>query len=115
MPTHPLPPYFNSAMVQFLHGTKMTIVAHMIEAGESMDEGKEAMSVDYLKLLCKMFAEGENEEYYFGWVFLLLEWNLMARSDNIVQLHMNNLVWKDDVIVILMILIKNKDRSTGGQ
>ena len=102
MSTHSLPPDFNSAMGQFLQGMKRTIVTHKIEQGESMDEGKDAMSVDCLKLLCKKFAEGENAEYHFGWVFLLLEWNLMARSDNIVQLHMNDLMWKDDAMIMYM-------------
>jgi len=36
------------------------------------------------------------EEFLFARCFLVLEWNLMSRSDNIVQAHLFHITWEDD-------------------
>lgn len=39
-------------------------------------------------------------EYMFGWVYLLLSWNLMGRTNNIQDLHVNHITWENDSMVI---------------
>jgi hypothetical protein len=73
-----------------------------VENGESLDEGKEAMSFQCCKLLCRKFLEGEKDEYMFALLFLVLEWNLIARSDNIVNLAVGDLEWSDDCLIIFL-------------
>ncbi len=46
--------------------------------------------------MCKKFLEGEDDEYTFGHFFLTLEWNLMARSENVADCHAENIAWHDD-------------------
>jgi hypothetical protein len=52
--------------------------------GESLEEGKEAITFNCYQLLCRKFIWGEKDEYLFALLFLRLEWILIARSDNIV-------------------------------
>ena len=39
------------------------------------------------KTLCGVLHHGEGEDFIFAHVFLTMEWNLMARSDNCVNMH----------------------------
>ena len=75
------PPEFVTRMGTLLKGFKQTIVEQRVAAGETLEEGKEAMSFACLKLLCKKFMEEDRDEYHFAHPFLLLlEWNLIACS-----------------------------------
>ena len=113
-------------MSTLLKGFTRTIVGQRVEAGESLEEGKEVMSFECLKLLCKKFFEGQNDEYHFAHLFLLLEWNLIARSDNIVHLlyevtesyfrfpavhhrRLSDITWK----TVFLLLQKNQFKLVG--
>jgi hypothetical protein len=76
-------------MTTLLKGLKRTIqvVEQQVASGEALEEGKDAMSFACLKLLCQKFIEGNKDEYHFTHLFLLLEWNLIARSDNVSNFH----------------------------
>jgi len=67
-----LPPDFSTRMGTLLKGFKRTIVEQRIAAGETLEEGKEAMSFACYKLLCKKFFQGKKDEYHFAHLFLLL-------------------------------------------
>jgi len=45
-----------------------------------------------------MFKKG-GSEYIFAHCFMILEWNLMARSDNIVYTNISHMEWHDDSLV----------------
>ena len=60
------PPGFRNSMTTLLKGFTRTIVGQRVEAGESLEEGKEVMSFECLKLLCKKFFKGQNDEYHFA-------------------------------------------------
>ncbi len=42
------------------------------------------------KLMCKYFVEGDNDEYIFAIIFLILELILMLQQ-NVVDCHANNI------------------------
>ena len=44
------------------------------------------------------FLEDDDKEYIFATVFLTLEWNLMSRSENVVDCHAENLLWTEDTL-----------------
>jgi hypothetical protein len=90
------PPDDFQKLNRLLKALKRAIVSHKVAHGRSLEEGKRVMSLSCLRLLCQIFAGSSNDEYFFAWPFILLEWNLMARSDNIVNLHVNDLSWTDD-------------------
>ena len=109
------PPGFRNSMTTLLKGFTRTIVGQRVEAGESLEEGKEVMSFECLKLLCKKFFEGQNDEYHFAHLFLLLEWNLIARSDNIVHLHVNDFKWESDSLLIFLKRSKHDQEGQHGR
>ena len=56
------------------------------------------MSWKVYELICNIFLEGDDEEYIFAHAFLTLEWNLMSRSENVVDCHAENLLWTEDAL-----------------
>jgi len=109
------PAGFRDRMATLMKGFKRTIVEQRVAAGEPLEEGKEAMSFPCLKLLCKKFSEGDKDEYHFAHLFLLLEWNLMARSDNIVHLHVNDFEFQDDALLVYMKKTKTDQDGNHGR
>lgn len=109
------PPEFRERMTTLLKGLKRTIVEERVSAGETLEEGKDVMSFACLKLLCKKFLEGENDEYHFAHLFLLLEWNLIARSDNVANLHVNDFEFKDDSLLVYLKKTKTDQEGNDGK
>ena len=60
------------------------------------------MSFACLKLLCEKFVKGNRDEYHFAHLFLLLEWNLIARSDNVSNLHVNDFEFEGDSLLVYL-------------
>ena len=38
--------------------------------------------------------------------FSMLEWNIMARSDNVTSCHLNHIEWRNDILVIFLLTQK---------
>ena len=57
------------------------------------------MSYEVYKKLCELLFEGEDYEYEITHVFLKLEWNLLARSDNCLAMNVNHVQWENDSLV----------------
>ena len=109
------PPLFRDKMSTLMKGFKRTIVQQKVQSGESLEEGKEAMSFACYKLLCSKFFEGKKDEYLFALVFLTLEWNLIARSDNIVNLGLSDSEWSDNSLVIYLKKSKTNYEGANGK
>jgi hypothetical protein len=56
--------------------------------------------------MCKLFLGEEGEEFIFARCFLTLEWNLMARSENVVHAHMFHVTWDNDSLVFRFVKSK---------
>ena len=54
--------------------------------GRSLEEGKKGMSFEVYKLMRSKFIEMDIEDAVFAHLFLILQWNLMARSSNMTKL-----------------------------
>ena len=54
------------------------------------------MGFNVYKTICELMMKEHYEEYIFARVFLILEWNLMARSENVVDVHILHVHWEDD-------------------
>jgi len=100
---------FQNELANFMRGMKRKVAKQKEDLGTKADEGKTMMSFQVYELLCKLMMESEDNEYIFGHCFLTLEWNLMARSDNVVHSHVNHLEWRDDCLLYYML------RSKGDQ
>lgn len=81
---------------QFMGGIKRTVVREKRATGQSLDEGKKPMTFAVYKKMCEILYKGKDDEYTFAHAFLTLEWNLMARSDNVKHCHLNHVKWSAD-------------------
>ena len=102
---------FSSNLKIFMAGMKRTVTNKKIERGESVVEGKKKMSFEVYELMCECFLKGEDSEYIFAHAFLTLEWNLMARSENVVEASFINVFWSYDSLIFLF--PKSKCDQTG--
>ena len=70
------------------------------EKGGRLGEGKDPMSFPLYKFLCKKLVQDGSKEAIFAHAFLTLTWNLVCRSKNTVNIHMNHITWGSDSIII---------------
>ena len=84
----------------FMAAMKRTITKAKADLGVELSEGKRPMTFEVYRLMCLKLFEGSNSEYLFAHCFLTLEWNLMARADNIVIITVPNIEWQDDCLLI---------------
>ena len=64
--------------------------------GQSLEEGKKGMNIEVYRLMCTKLMEMETEDAVFAHLFLILEWNLMARSDDCTKLKFADIEWRND-------------------
>ena len=63
------------------------------------------------KRVCKLMMKEDYEEFTFASVFLTLEWNLMARSENAVDSHILHVHWEEYCLVFRF--VKSKGDQMG--
>ena len=90
---------FKIDISQFMSGSNRTVASQKAESGELLDEGKKLMSCEVYKKLCGSLFEGEGDDYAFAHVFLMLEWNLLARRNNCLAMNVNHSQWYNDSLV----------------
>ena len=90
---------FKKDLSQFMSGMKRHVAAKKRESGVSLDEGKRAMSFEIYRKMCEELYSGEGDDYLFAHAFLTMEWNLMARSDDCVNMYLQHIQWKSDCLV----------------
>ena len=64
------------------------------QALTSLNDGKKAMSFGVYKTLCNVLHQGEGENFIFAHAFLTIEWNLMEKSNNFVNMHIKFIQWR---------------------
>jgi len=69
------------------------------------------MDFKVFEKICELCLKEEAEEFLFARCFLVLEWNLMSRSDNIVHAHLFHIAWEDDCLAFCF--AKSKTDQTG--
>ena len=102
---------FRQDMTQFNRGIKRKVAEEKMETGVSLEEGKKAMTFEVYKLMCDKLIKTGTNEATFAHLFLILEWNLMARSDNCKNLQLGHIEWRHDCLVFFF--GKTKGDQTG--
>ena len=59
-----------------------------------------AISLQIYSLLCDYFMQQPDDDTILYNTFLILEWNLMTRSDIVTSYHLNHIEWRNDSLVI---------------
>ena len=70
-----------------------------VESRESIDEGKILITYDMYNKMYEILFLGGGKDYLFENLFPVLEWDLLAISDNCLSIHMNHVQWSDDCLL----------------
>ena len=90
---------FKKELSQSMSGMKIVVAANKRESGASLDEGKKAMNFEVYKRLCEELYTGKGYYHLFAHALFTMEWNLMARSDNCVNMHVQHIQWMSDGLI----------------
>ena len=91
---------FKKELYKFMLGMKKVIASYNRQDGISLEEGNKAVSFDVYKTLCDILHQREGEEFIFAHAFLTMEWNLMARSENCINMHIKHIQWRSDCLIL---------------
>ena len=69
---------------------QQTVVKENIRKGESLNKGKRPVSFQTYEKMCELLYVGGDNEYLFVYKFLTMEWNIITRIDNCVNMHLNH-------------------------
>ena len=99
---------YERSLTQFNKGMIRQLTAEKVEKGMSLEEGKKAMDMDVYRLMAWLLIKSGLDNTTFAHVFLVLEWNLMACSNNCKNLCLVHIEWRHDCLVFFW---ENKGRS----
>jgi hypothetical protein len=102
---------FFDNLKQFTKGIRRHVADKKVLEGDAMMVGKKKMGFDVYKKKCKKFLQKEGEECIFACAFVTVEWNLMARSENVVNAHILHVHWDTDCLVLRF--VKSKGDQMG--
>ena len=69
--------------------------------------GKDPLPSTLFKFLCTALLLDLSRESIFARTFMILAWNLMSRSKNTFNVHLNHIEWKEDSLQIFFSQMKN--------
>jgi hypothetical protein len=95
---------FSDEISSFIKGYKRQ-VAELKQNGEmSITEGKIPLPFSGYQFLATraVFAISDFQLNMFAWLFMLLSWNLMARSISVATIMYNHIAWANDALVITL-------------
>ena len=78
---------------------KRVVADNKRESGAGLDEGKKEMSFEGYKRLCEELYNGKVDDHLFAHDFLTMEWNLIVRSENCVNIHVQHIQWRSDSLI----------------
>ena len=111
MSKYDVPEVFATKIKQFMAGLKRHVTERKVKEGDTDGDGKKKMSFKVYEKMCELFLRQEDEEFVFAHCFLTLEWNLMARSKNVVSAHVEHISWSNDALIFKF--AKTKGDQTG--
>ena len=107
------PSKYVADMAKFMGGMKRIVQAAKQHLGLKITEGKVGMPFDvYERAAMNLFFSPEKEDV-FAHLFLVLDWNLMKRAENCVDVKVNHISFTDDALVFEF--AKSKGNQTGDQ
>ena len=108
---------FKEKICNLLKGFKRMVQQQKIELDQSLDEGKDPLSFAGYNLLCRTFLKnnGTYNEFIFAHCFLTLEWSLMCRADNLVNLNLAHIGWEDDSLLACIAKAKHDQEGEGAK
>ena len=90
---------FQKSLTTYIAGIKRVVAKEKKDTGQKLSEGKRDMPLSVYKKICNIMMGGDSDEYLFAHAFLTIEWNLMARVDNVVHLSVEHVEWCNDCLI----------------
>ncbi len=101
------PAELDAQLSQTYKGLKK-IIAQREGRGEDVSKsGKDNLEFSFYQVICKELLSTKKKEDIFSHFFIILSWNLLSRSSNIVNLHWNHFQWVEDSMAIIFSHAKN--------
>ena len=77
-----------------MSGMKIVVTDNKKDSGASLYEVSREMRFEVYKLLCEELYNGKRDDCLFAHAFFKLEWNLMAISNNCVNMNVQHIQWR---------------------
>ena len=91
----------------FIHGYKKSVADKKSRGVMSITEGKSPLSFCRFVRICSFFVSVPNSTKYltwhlimFGWLFMVLCWNLIGRSNTVGNIMLQHIDWSEDCLKI---------------
>ena len=94
-------PEINQGLETLLNGYKRKVSDYKLEGKMPVFEGKYHLTYDGYCLLAEALFEAEHvSQMLFGWPFLVLQWNLIARTATVSSMMMEHVSWEGDSLLV---------------
>jgi hypothetical protein len=98
-----IPPNYDAEVALLVNGYSRDAAADR----ERNVVGKDALPFDLMCKIARATLTSESSDAIFAHVFLLLQWNLMCRSNNVELIHLTHLQWSEDRLLVYFRKQKN--------
>jgi hypothetical protein len=88
-------------------GLKRTVTAAISSGDGEIRVGKDPLPFDLYRFMAMEMLKSNERDSSFARCFLILSWNLMARSSNTFSVAYNHMEWKSDSLCIYFAHMKN--------
>ncbi|MGH8399103.1 MAG: hypothetical protein ACRETA_12800 [Gammaproteobacteria bacterium] len=94
-------PEIDQGLEALFNGYKRRVSDYKLQGKMPVFEGKYHLTFDgYCLLATALFKADSLSQMLFGWPFLVLQWNLIARSDTVSCIMMEHVGWEADSLLI---------------
>ena len=94
-------PAVNQGIETLLRGYQRRVAQHKHEGTMPVFEGRYHLTYDgYCLLASVLFTTEPFSQMLFSWPFLILQWNLIARSATVASMMMEHVGWEGDALLI---------------
>jgi hypothetical protein len=89
---------------EFLQGFQRLCAEKKLNGTMQVYEGKQHLPFSGYRLLAEKLVSSAAKERssasFFGWAFLVLQWNLMARSHTVATIVLQHIKWEEDSLIV---------------
>lgn len=94
-------PEISQGLETLLNGYKRRVSDHKLAGKMPVFEGKYHLTFDRYSLLASALLKAQDVvQMLFGWPFLVLQWNLIARTATVSGMMMEHVGWEGDSLLI---------------
>ena len=94
-------PEMNQELVTFLRGYQRRVSDLKLDGKMPVFEGKYHLPFQgYVAVAKLLLRSGRFDELLFAWPFLVLQWNLIARTATVSSMMMEHIGWEGDSLLI---------------